>query len=951
LLGSFPIVEYALPNAPFITIPTIIVNQQRWKVNLSTPDPTTPRLEAMTKALEQQVLLITQVLAKTRAKLSEESTLRIQQDQKAKRLEKELLESKTTIEGLRFQLSSITPPSPQHLTLPLNPDSQHGTYNPSSSDTIPSPRRGVFNGDLQSSPYPVDLKSIIRDYPSLQTSQEGLPYSEWASHGYSPLMVDAMFGNLQSMIYHASFDPSAINTTSKHGETPIMLASEFGRLDCVKWLVSKGQTTRNKDFRGLSPLLLSSFNGHAHLVDWLLTNGSSLYGERYGEDQSTVVHIAAQYGYLEILSVALKHHPKALFGTNARGESPIHVAVRAGQVKVVQWIVGHGGSLTVKDNKGLTPLLTAVMQGQLDMVKWLISMGSSVEEDKDSDGSTPFILACFLGNLELVQWMAQRDAHLQNVRASLTNSTGEEYSGDGESKRQTEKESPPDGELDIPSSTLIESCNTDGNTPLMVAALSGASNVVDWLLSKGARVKRRNAAGNTAFHLSCYGGHLSCMEKLWNAIDSELKKEQELEERSTVDKSNNLGSSQLISGSSDFSVSSHISHHEPTRLVITSPGLTSPSVSPRPLQNSFSIQISSQDLSSLSLDTSTAMTSESLNQSLEPTPEFRGGAALSALPPMFLDDDNPMVSSLPPPPPPDDEYPYADELTESSDPTEPFREGQRGDLKDPMSNGSSSLSWIPHIAITAPTTHVSTNSSSTRPLDTGSDEVDIYPPEIALPSPRSPESDSPRKPHTKKQGSKVKSPTKKIVMDAPTMARARKICADGNGQGSTPVLITCLSGHLEALKWLLSRGSSRKEVDSAGMNTLLMASIGGHVKIAQFLIAASSKSSQYLVNESNSEGFTPLLLASYTGQAEMVRFLLSNGANPRRTNAQGSGPLSLAAINGHLHILQILIEHGATVRERSHAAHCALLVGRKDVSIFLKERAYSHISRPLIKVR
>ena len=53
-----------------------------------------------------------------------------------------------------------------------------------------------------------------------------------------------------------------------------------------------------------------------------------------------------------------------------------------------------------------------------------------------------------------------------------------------------------------------------GHTPLLLAALSGATDIVRLLLGKDAPLDAQDSQGNTVMHLAARGGHVTIVELL-----------------------------------------------------------------------------------------------------------------------------------------------------------------------------------------------------------------------------------------------------------------------------------------------------------------------------------------------------------------------------------------------------------------------------------------------------
>ena len=61
-----------------------------------------------------------------------------------------------------------------------------------------------------------------------------------------------------------------------------------------------------------------------------------------------------------------------------------------------------------------------------------------------------------------------------------------------------------------------------GETPLIVAALEGHTEVVEFLIARGTSVQARNDRGFTALHAAAFRGHLAIVELL---VVNDIKRE------------------------------------------------------------------------------------------------------------------------------------------------------------------------------------------------------------------------------------------------------------------------------------------------------------------------------------------------------------------------------------------------------------------------------------------
>jgi cytochrome c len=145
-------------------------------------------------------------------------------------------------------------------------------------------------------------------------------------------------------------------------------------------------------------------------------------------------------------------------------------------------------------------------------------------------------------------------------------------------------------------------------------------------------------------------------------------------------------------------------------------------------------------------------------------------------------------------------------------------------------------------------------------------------------------------------------------------------------------------GDIAAITAALDGGSKIDEVDSIGKATALYYSVtAGHLEATRFLISRGAD-----VNHVSNWG-VPILNAAFKGHSEVLKLLLSNGANPNSA-FKAETALHLAAEKGCLECVKILVEAGADVnalnRYREPPIHFAVKNGHSAVSDYLLENGY-----------
>lgn len=156
-------------------------------------------------------------------------------------------------------------------------------------------------------------------------------------------------------------------------------------------------------------------------------------------------------------------------------------------------------------------------------------------------------------------------------------------------------------------------------------------------------------------------------------------------------------------------------------------------------------------------------------------------------------------------------------------------------------------------------------------------------------------------------------------------------------------------GDMAAIVAALDGGSKVDEIDALGKATALYYSVtAGHLEAVRFLISRGAD-----VNHSSNWG-VPILNAAFKGYSEMLSLLLKNGADPNSAFRTETA-LHLAAEKGSLECVKILVEAGADVnalnRYREPPIHFALRKGHSGVADYLLKNGYVVPIPPVISAR
>lgn len=138
-------------------------------------------------------------------------------------------------------------------------------------------------------------------------------------------------------------------------------------------------------------------------------------------NNNTVLHVAAQYGQLSCVEQILKVcRPSLLYMENCKRETPLHIAVREGNLGIVQALAARAKDVESKGREGNFGIVQALIDrvGNLGMVQALIDRAGNpgILKSKEllratnTDKDTTLHIAVQNGHLDIVTFLAKADS-------------------------------------------------------------------------------------------------------------------------------------------------------------------------------------------------------------------------------------------------------------------------------------------------------------------------------------------------------------------------------------------------------------------------------------------------------------------------------------------------------------------------------------------------------------
>lgn len=356
-----------------------------------------------------------------------------------------------------------------------------------------------------------------------------------AYKGYTPMVIALRakdFNAVRLLLKHGA-SPSVFGTFGP----PLAYAASEGFEEIVDLFIGGGANLEQRDSAQATPLIRASRNGHLSVVKMLLDAGA----DPYAVDcvSRTALDNAKEYGQKKVAALlsrycsestklkqnlpkpqvpggiceAIRRKDLALmercidFGADVNGEDntgfrPLSLAVAAGDLDCVRFLLKHGAKVGYVSKEGASPLDTAVLKQHASILAELLRVGAKPHS------TFPLFTACAVGDLRMVKALiaANYDPH----EVAKTGETPLLGAAGALSLAVVKLLLAKEVKVDVP--------NPYGWTALMSAVFSPAMTsekrrqevanknslaIAKLLIGKGANINHRNVEGRTPIMYAC----------------------------------------------------------------------------------------------------------------------------------------------------------------------------------------------------------------------------------------------------------------------------------------------------------------------------------------------------------------------------------------------------------------------------------------------------------------
>ncbi len=225
--------------------------------------------------------------------------------------------------------------------------------------------------------------------------------------GMSLLHYAIIFNNIE--IFNLLLDNYInINICDSHGDTPAHYCVINNRMGFLKTLIRHecNLSLKNKD--GHTPLYKACALGRENMVALFLESMKFDLNETDSKDE-TVFMALVRSRNLDLLN-RLELNEEIINRPNYIGETPLHIACKSGDLRVIQFLIDHRAFVNAKNKTGETPLFYAVTAQNRDVISMLLKAGA-VLDCRSTFGDTIYNL---IPTYELSSYINEKSEQYKN---------------------------------------------------------------------------------------------------------------------------------------------------------------------------------------------------------------------------------------------------------------------------------------------------------------------------------------------------------------------------------------------------------------------------------------------------------------------------------------------------------------------------------------------------------
>ena len=206
-------------------------------------------------------------------------------------------------------------------------------------------------------------------------------------------LADAIKGQNTAVVSGLLKERVDVNAPLPDGTTALHWAVQWDERETVDQLIRAGANVNATSRYGVTPLALACTYGNAAIVEKLLQAGADPNASPKGEPP---LMVAARSGDVGTVSLLLAHGANVNAKETLRGQTALMWAVAEANPGVAKVLIEKGADVHARSAGGFTPLLFGARKGDIASVRTLLAAGADPNEKAPDENESPLVFVAIL---------------------------------------------------------------------------------------------------------------------------------------------------------------------------------------------------------------------------------------------------------------------------------------------------------------------------------------------------------------------------------------------------------------------------------------------------------------------------------------------------------------------------------------------------------------------------
>jgi uncharacterized protein len=289
-----------------------------------------------------------------------------------------------------------------------------------------------------------------------------------------PCVAQSGCGSHGDGIVRGGWPDKGIRAPTPGNMSPLMYAAREGKIDAARLLLDAGANVNEVDKNDISPLFMAISNNHPDMARFLIEKGANINAKDWYGRTPLFAAVEMRNADMDYRTFELLQTPedrKAMLDLiKMLLDKGVDPNIQVTEVPPLRsWMYLLGGSLAWVDFTGQTPFLLASLSGDVSTMRLLLEYKADPKIATYS-GTTPLMAAAGVNWVFNQTYTEGEPALLEAVKLCV--------------------------ELGMD----VNAKNSMGLTPVMGAANRGSDSIIEYLVSKGAKLDVKDNTGRTPYN-------------------------------------------------------------------------------------------------------------------------------------------------------------------------------------------------------------------------------------------------------------------------------------------------------------------------------------------------------------------------------------------------------------------------------------------------------------------